>query len=36
MLCEYYGMFDKPNTRPVLITQPRRLATRTVAERVAD
>lgn len=37
MLCEYYKMFEdtKEKRLPVLITQPRRLATRTVAERVA-
>lgn len=35
MLCEYYQLFDNPNARPVLVTQPRRLATRTLAERVA-
>lgn len=37
MLCEYYKMFDDHQEKvlPVLITQPRRLATRTVAERVA-
>jgi ATP-dependent helicase HrpA len=35
MMCEYLRMFDQEGILPVLITQPRRLATRTVAERVA-
>lgn len=35
MLCEYYQLFDNPSAKPVLVTQPRRLATRTLAERVA-
>ena len=35
MLCEYYKLFDDSSARPVLVTQPRRLATRTLAERVA-
>jgi HrpA-like RNA helicase len=35
MLCEYYEIFDNPNAKPVLVTQPRRLATRSLAERVA-
>lgn len=35
MLCEYYELFDKPGSKPVLVTQPRRLATRSLAERVA-
>jgi HrpA-like RNA helicase len=35
MLCEYYNIFNDPAAKPVLITQPRKLATRTVAERVA-
>ena len=36
MMCEYLDIFDRPDEKPVLITQPRRLATRTVAERVAS
>lgn len=35
MLCEFYGLFDRDDAKPVLVTQPRRLATRTLAERVA-
>jgi HrpA-like RNA helicase len=35
MLCEYYNLFDSRSSKPVLVTQPRRLATRTLAERVA-
>jgi HrpA-like RNA helicase len=35
MLCEYYELFDNPSAKPVLVTQPRRLATRSLAERVA-
>lgn len=37
MMCEYFKIFEEEfdKTLPVLITQPRRLATRTVAERVA-
>jgi ATP-dependent helicase HrpA len=34
-LCEFYKLFDDPNAKPVLVTQPRRLATRSLAERVA-
>jgi HrpA-like RNA helicase len=36
MLCEYYQLFDKSNAKPVLVTQPRKLATRSLAERVAS
>lgn len=36
MLCEYYKIFEKSSSQPVLITQPRKLATRTLAERVAS
>jgi HrpA-like RNA helicase len=36
ILCEFYKLFDNPNSKPVLVTQPRRLATRSLAERVAD
>jgi ATP-dependent helicase HrpA len=35
ILCEFYNIFDNPNAKPVLVTQPRRLATRSLAERVA-
>jgi pre-mRNA-splicing factor ATP-dependent RNA helicase DHX15/PRP43 len=35
MLCEFYKLFDHHSTKPVLVTQPRRLATRSLAERVA-
>lgn len=35
MLCEYYKIFENEKALPVLITQPRKLATRTLAERVA-
>ena len=35
MLCEYYKIFENDKALPVLITQPRKLATRTLAERVA-
>ena len=35
LLCEYYRLFDNPDAKPVLVTQPRRLATRSLAERVA-
>ena len=35
ILCEFYNLFDDPQAKPVLVTQPRRLATRTLAERVA-
>lgn len=34
ILCEFYELFDKPDAKPVLITQPRKLATRSLAERV--
>jgi pre-mRNA-splicing factor ATP-dependent RNA helicase DHX15/PRP43 len=36
MLCEYYKLFENPKALPVLVTQPRKIATRTLAERVAD
>ncbi len=38
MMCEYFRIFDEKGkaTLPILITQPRKLATRTVAERVAS
>ena len=36
ILCEYYGLFDNEKAKPVLVTQPRRLATRSLAERVAS
>jgi ATP-dependent helicase HrpA len=36
LLCEYYQVFEKEDALPVLITQPRKLATRTLAERVAS
>jgi len=36
MLCEYYKIFENPSSLPVLITQPRKLATRSLAERVAS
>ena len=35
MLCEYYKIFENEKSLPVLVTQPRKLATRTLAERVA-
>ena len=35
ILCEFYDLFDDPKAKPVLVTQPRRLATRSLAERVA-
>ena len=31
ILCEYYKLFDDHNAKPVLVTQPRRLATRSLA-----
>ena len=31
ILCEFYELFDNPNAKPVLVTQPRRLATRSLA-----
>ena len=36
ILCEKYNIFENENALPVLITQPRKLATRTLAERVAQ
>lgn len=36
MLCEFYNLLDSPSAKPVLVTQPRRLATRSLAERVAS
>lgn len=35
LLCEYYGIFKDDRTRPILLTQPRKIATRTLAERIA-
>jgi HrpA-like RNA helicase len=37
-MCEYLKVFDDKgkSVLPILITQPRKLATRTVAERVAS
>lgn len=35
MLCEFYSLFDNHTAKPVLVTQPRKLATRSLAERVA-
>lgn len=31
ILCEFYNLFDKPEVFPVLVTQPRRLSTRSLA-----
>ena len=36
MLCEYYKLFENSKALPVLVTQPRKIATRSLAERVAD
>ena len=36
LLCQYYDIFANPDAKPVLVTQPKRLATRTLAERVAS
>lgn len=36
LLCEYYKIFENEKSLPVLITQPRKLATRSLAERVAS
>ena len=35
MLCEFYKIFRNPAEKPILLTQPRKLATRTLAERIA-
>lgn len=35
ILCEFYDLFDDRKSKPVLVTQPRKLATRSLAERVA-
>jgi ATP-dependent helicase HrpA len=35
LLCEYFKLLSVPESKPVLVSQPRRLATRTLAERVA-
>lgn len=35
ILIEFCDILDHPLTKPILVTQPRRLATRTLAERVA-
>lgn len=35
MLCEYYKVFSNKNSKRILLTQPRKIATRTLAERVA-
>jgi HrpA-like RNA helicase len=31
LLCEYYRLFSDPGVKPVLITQPRKIATRSLA-----
>lgn len=36
ILCEYYKLFENPKALPVLVTQPRKIATRSLAERVAE
>ena len=36
MLCEYYKLFENAKALPVLVTQPRKIATRSLAERVAE
>lgn len=35
LLCEYYGIFEDEQAKPILLTQPRRIATRALAERIA-
>jgi HrpA-like RNA helicase len=35
MLCEYYKIFTDPKARPIVLTQPRKLSTRSLAERIA-
>lgn len=36
LLAQYFKLFELPDSKPVLVSQPRRLATRTLAERVAS
>jgi len=36
ILCEFYKLFDDPKSLKVLVTQPRRLAIRSLAERLAE
>ena len=35
MLCEYYKVFSNKDAKAIMLTQPRKLAARTLAERVA-
>lgn len=35
LLLEFCSILEDPLSKPILVTQPRRLATRTLAERVA-
>lgn len=35
MLCEYYKVFSNDEVKPIVLTQPRKIATRTLAERIA-
>jgi len=35
ILCEYYKLLENFDVKPVLVSQPRKLATRSLAERVA-
>mgnify|MGYP000875025922 FL=1 len=35
MLCEYYKVFTHDRVKPIVLTQPRKIATRTLAERIA-
>lgn len=36
MLCEYYNVFSNKDSKAILLTQPRKLSTRTLAERIAS
>lgn len=35
LLCEFFDIFTNSEAKPIVITQPRKLATRTLAERIA-
>lgn len=36
MLCEYYKVFNEKSSKAILLSQPRKLSTRTLAERIAS
>ncbi len=35
ILCEYFGLFENQKGKPILVTQPTKMAVRNLAERVS-